>query len=52
MAKKGLPKQGAKAILDSWADANEMILKQEKQKKENERQISNEEFKKFLKKEK
>ena len=32
MVRKGLPKQGAKAILDAFSDANEEMLKQKKQK--------------------
>lgn len=27
MAKKGLPVQGARAVLKSWSDANAMIVK-------------------------
>ena len=42
MAKKGLPKQGAQAILDTWSDANETIVNQKKQKQaeEEEREMN------------
>lgn len=32
MAKKGLPKQGARALLNSWSDANAMVIKNSSKK--------------------
>lgn len=47
MPKEGLPKQGAEALMQSWDDANEMIVKQKKDKEQ--RKKENKEFRKALK---
>ncbi len=51
MAKKGLPAQGSDAILKAMSEANEAMLKQNKDAEEKEQNRSvNEEIRKFVNK--
>ena len=45
MAKKGLPSQGIKALMDSWDEANDMVVKSG----EKEREQANKEFRDYVK---